>query len=143
MITELIIIVLLIILIYFSSEIHNLFNKLWINKYFIYTVIINKLFKSKASEDTIVFHDTHIHITYYLNQNPHTIRVPYNQKNKNKFHKMILIKDTSDGNVEIDITHKHGIPYLLTARELGGKHINKRVAGEDVSQFEIDEIPKI
>ena len=132
---------------------------LWKNRMFFYKLFNKKIFNNNNNNNnnnnsnTVIFNDTHIHITYYLDNDPHSLRVPYNPKNKNKFHRMILIKTNDDDHkgeghkdesyIEVDITHKHGIPYLLTARELGGLYIVKRVAGEELSRFEIDELPKV
>jgi len=107
-------------------------------------ILISYLRLSRNPETTIIFEENHVHITYYSGRVPHNIKIPHNPSHRFRFHKMVLIKELSDGVMqEIDITHQHGIPYFLTAAQMGGTKIIKRVAGEDVNEFGPDEIPKI
>ena len=85
-------------------------------------------------ENTAILHDTHVHITYHIDGDNHVIRIP---RNKNKFHKMYLIKNEQ----HIDITHRHGIKYLLSAKDLGGEYIIRKEMDEEVSRYSLDEIP--
>lgn len=89
--------------------------------------------------DSIEFQGTHIIITFYRNKIPYKVRLPFITRNKHKFYKMLLVK----GDQEIDITHLPGIPYYLTAKDLGGDSIIKRLNDEDVFKFDLDEIPNI
>jgi len=108
------------------------------------SVLIEYLQKLRNPETTVIFNENHVHVTYYVNKIPHKMRIPHHPKNKLKFHTMILIKESSEGTVEeVDITHRHGIPYFLSARELGGSYIVKRIAEEEIARFELNEIPKI
>jgi len=93
-------------------------------------------------QNTAVFHDNHVRITYHVNSVEYTLRIPYHSKNKLNAHQMILIKETNGIQVEEDVSHRHGIPYFLSAKDLGGTHIVKRRAGEDLNKFEVHEIPK-
>jgi hypothetical protein len=97
--------------------------------------------KLRNPDTTIKINTNHIHLTYYIGKIPHTIRIPHYPRHKLNFHQMVLIKQTADGLTEEDITHRHGIPYFLSAKDLGGDYIIKRIAGEDVNKFELDEIP--
>ena len=115
---------------------HRQIILLWNNKYFIYLMIKNYLstiFDNK--KPSIIIHDTHVHINYYVDGALHSIKVP--RENKIKHHKMYLIKDGD----EIDITHKHGIKYLCTARELKGDYIIKKIMDEEVNRYDVDEVP--
>lgn len=101
----------------------------------------NKDNKGASTEDasTIVFKENHVHITYYLNGNPHNVRIPHFPKNKLKLHQMILVTSS----VEIDITHKHGLPYYLSAKDLGGHKIVHKKGNEVIHEFHEDELPYI
>lgn len=111
---------------------------MWYHRHAIYNTIIKIIFKNK--DNSIELRDTYAIITYYLDGDKYSIRVPRNHKHKLSPARMILI--LHDG-IEIDITHKHGIPYFLSAIDLGGVNITKRVYEEDVSQFSLDEIPHL
>ncbi len=66
--------------------------------------------------------------------------VPYNRKLavKTGTHKALLVK----GQEEIDITQQPGIPYLITAEQLGGECI-KIIRDETVTKFYRNEVVKL
>lgn len=121
----------------------NKLTFLWSNRYIIYSMLLKQLSRSRVSENTIIFKENHAVITYYYEKNEFTLRVPYSPKHRLDFHKMILIKEASVEIVETDITHKYGIPYMLTARQLGGDYIVRRKVGGNITTFNIDEIPHV
>lgn len=112
----------------------------------IYLIINLKKLLSKVegnpvgpSSNTIVFNDNHVHITYHFNGSPHSLRIPHHPKNKLKMHQMFLIK----GSTVIDITHKHGIPYYLSPKDLGGDKIIHKKGDDIIREFIDDELPYI
>lgn len=111
---------------------------MWYHRHAIYNTIIKMIFKNKNKDNSIELRDTYAIITYYLDGDKYSIRVPRNPKHRLNPARMILI--LHDG-IEIDITHKHGIPYFLSATDLGGVNITKRVYEENVSQFCVNEVP--
>jgi len=66
------------------------------------------------------------------------IWLPYSKLKTFKQHRMYL--ELMDGS-EKDITHPSGVPYFLTARQLGGRRIVRKEVGEIVSIFDLDQIP--
>jgi len=106
--------------------------------------ILNKLEGKNnhlENQNTISFEKNHVHITYHLNGNNHDLRIPHHTKNKLKLNQIILINN--DEMVEIDITHKHGLPYYLSAKDLGGHKIVHKKGDEVIMEFHHDEIPYI
>jgi len=93
---------------------------------------------SKNPENTIIIKDNHIHITYYSSKIPYHFKIP---KYKSEHHQMVLVIEKDGNLIEEDITHKHGIPYFLSAKDLGGSYISKRRFGEEIDKFREDEIP--
>lgn len=113
-------------------------------------LLIISLYNAKSGpKDTIKFLENYSVITYYKGGVPYEIRIPHGPHgphgpNTNRIgNKMILIQEIEGKVKEVDITHRHEIPYMLTARQLGGVKIVKRSMGEDVADFGIDEIPKL
>lgn len=60
-------------------------------------------------------------ITYTHNNKIYRIIIPYNRRRIRSMsqHQVFLVK----GNDRVDITHQPGIPYLITAEEMGGDSI--------------------
>lgn len=98
---------------------------------------------SKDNNNTINFKDNHVNITYYFNGNFHNLRLPHNPKNKIKMHQMILVKNDNNEYIEIDITHKHGLPYYLSAKDLGGHKIIHKKGDDIIQEFVDNELPYI
>jgi len=106
--------------------------------------IANKLHQNQIDQgDTIKFKNNHVEITYYLNKTEYLLRLPYYKMNQLKLHEMILVKSLDGAIEEIDITHKHGIPYFLTACDLGGSHIEHRKTGDLIKCFNHEKVPHI
>ena len=110
-------------------------------RYAIYNVIRDRVFKRK--NNTITLHDGYAHIEYYKDGDLYTLRVPRIVKNRYNPNKIILIKNIDDVLTETDITHHHGIPYFLSAKDLGGDYLTKRLYDEDVGKFDQSEVPSI
>nr|QBK91635.1 MAG: uncharacterized protein LCPAC302_02550 [Pithovirus LCPAC302] len=71
----------------------------------------------------------------------HKICVPYDtSKRRNMLRKKVyLIK----GNERLlEITHKPGVPYLLSANDMGGTKIIVEKDGKTVQEYENDTVPK-
>jgi len=91
---------------------------------------------------------------FTLGQNEQTAEIVYNRLGKS--YKLIVPFSRSlsstmnkcrlylvSENKEIDITQQPGIPYLVSASQLGGTKIIARFRSGDEKTFFADEIPKI
>ena len=70
----------------------------------------------------------------------HSVYVPYDRKKSSSMlrKKVFLIK----GDEKIDISQKPGIPYLITAKQLGGSSIVvEDLSGDVIKVYNEDEIP--
>lgn len=94
-------------------------------------------------ENTIQFNDNHVHLKYHLNGSSYDLRLPFHSKNKLKLHQMILFKRSDNDITLIDITHRHGLPYHLSAKDLGGEKIIHKKGDDIIREFEEEEIPYI
>ena len=70
----------------------------------------------------------------------HSVYVPYDRKKSSSMlrKKVYLIKE----NEKIDISQKPGVPYLITAKQLGGSEIIvEDLSGEIIKRYTEDEVP--
>jgi len=100
-------------------------------------------------------HQDSMHLQFQHEGKTHSIYLPWNESliRKMQRRKVYLLKrnnvSQSDTNLSntytrIDISQKPGIPYLLSAKDLGGeKIIIEDLSGEIIGEFENEEIPKI
>ena len=73
----------------------------------------------------------------------HNVCVPYDRKKSMKMLRktVFLIKD-NDKTDKINITHKPGIPYLLSPKQMGGIKIIVEKDNKILKEYTEDEIPK-
>jgi len=78
-------------------------------------------------------------VLYKYGGKEHKVCIPYDRtKSTSMLRKEVkLILD----NEEIDITHKPGVPYLLSANDMGGSKINVVKDGKIIKEYVSDEIP--
>lgn len=78
-------------------------------------------------------------ITYYRDNESYQLNIPFNRDliRKMSGSKVYLII----GNKQVNITQQPGIPYSVTAREMGGEKIVIK-KGDKIIEFGLDEIPK-
>jgi len=70
----------------------------------------------------------------------HSVYVPYDRRKSTSMlrKKVFLIKEDE----KIDISQKPGVPYLITAKQLGGSEIIvENLEGEVVKRYSEDEVP--
>jgi len=70
----------------------------------------------------------------------HSVYIPYDRKKSSSMlrKKVFLIKE----NEKIDISQKPGVPYLITAKQLGGqKIVVEDLTGEIIKTYTEDEVP--
>lgn len=75
----------------------------------------------------------------------HKVCVPYDRKKSMKMLRktVFLIKDNeTEKTNKIDITHKPGIPYLLTPKQMGGIKIIVEKDNKILKEYTEDEIPE-
>ena len=74
----------------------------------------------------------------------HKVCVPYDRsKSRNMLRKQVFLIRTNENEDEQwnEITHKPGIPYLLSAKDMGGIKIIIVKDGETIKEYSEDEIP--
>ncbi len=69
----------------------------------------------------------------------HHVSVPYDRSKGRKMGRMVVWLVGSEE--RIDITHKPGIPYLLSAEQMGGDKIIVMKDGNTIKEYSGDEIP--
>ena len=69
----------------------------------------------------------------------HKISVPYNRAKGRKMarKKVFLVREDD----RVEITHKQGVPYLLSAEDMGGTSIVVEKDNNVVGEYKIDQIP--
>ena len=89
-------------------------------------------------------HDTKksAQIDYTYNGSPYTLYVPYIRRLVSPMTNSRITLEDSEGN-EIDIRQQPGIPYVISAKMLGGKRIQITTENEETYVFEDDEIPDL
>lgn len=96
------------------------------------------MYKYKTVRNDIIIDGGVAIIEFYRFGLKYTVRLPFNSSNRFKLDKFYLLKDEE----EIEITHMPGIPYFLTAEQMGGRIIVKRNIETEVNFFK-NEIPEI
>ena len=72
----------------------------------------------------------------------HNICVPYDRsKSRKMLRKEVFLVRLDDHENRVEITHKPGVPYLLSAKEMGGIKIVVTKDGETIREYGEDEIP--
>ena len=74
------------------------------------------------------------------------VHIPYNRRKMVSMmrKKVFLIrptKDTDEEDEKIEITHKPGVPYLLSAREMGGNKIIVKKDNDIIQTYDVDDTP--
>lgn len=75
----------------------------------------------------------------------HNICIPFDQSKARYMRRkrVFLIKEHDDQiTEEIEITHKAGVPYLLSAEEMGGNKIVVRKDNNTLKEYSSSEVPK-
>lgn len=121
---------------FFSIMYSTYYKRLYLNLLFSY---INYYFRSKDTSLTICPSRKAVCITYSKQGQSHNIYVPYNSRQIAKMsgHRAFLIKSEQ----ETEITQQPGIPYLVTAEQLGGEQI-KIVTLDETKYFDKAETVK-
>lgn len=100
---------------------------------------VNKKF-SNTEEQLQIVNNTAI-ISYQYGGKNYKVCVPYDSsKVRGALRKEVFL---IRGNERIDITHKPGIPYLLSAKDMGGNRIIVTKDEQILNEFEENEIPII
>ena len=96
------------------------------------------LYKYSAARNDTTIDKGIATIEFYRSGIKQVIRVPFKSSHRFRSDKMLLIKEGS----EIDITHIPGIPYFLTADEMGGEYIIRKTI-DDEYRFGKYEVPQL
>ena len=121
------------------------YGKLWLNGY-----IINKVMKQLNNiqeEERISFQPVSrtksALIVYKHDGKLHKVCVPYDRtKSRNMLRKKVFLVQSENNNVErIEITHKPGVPYLLSASDMGGIKIIVIKDNRIINTYTSEEIP--
>lgn len=92
-------------------------------------------------KDQIVNHGQYLEITAKYYGDNTVIRVPYSSQLRRKMQGLKVFLFKSD--MKIDITNHPGIPYFLTANQMGGSKIQFIRGQEVIKTFGSQAIPKI
>ena len=119
-----------------------LYGKSYLEKHIIDRVMgeLNK----KQDEEGVVFKPLEktksAVILYKHGGKEHKVCVPYDRtKTRHMLRKQVFLVLQNDKN--LIITHKPGVPYLLSAKDMGGSKIIVTKDGKTVREYEEDEVP--
>lgn len=117
------------------------YGKIYLNDYILNRV--NEELNKKQDQEGVSFktfeRTKSAVVLYKYGGKEHKVCIPYDRTKSTSMLRKEVKLISVDG--EIDITHKPGVPYLLSANEMGGSKITVVKDGKIIKEYIDDEIP--
>ena len=120
------------------------YGKSFLNKYIINQVL--KELNNKQEDEGILFKQLgrtkSAIILYKHGGKEHSVCVPYDRSNlRTMLRKKVFLINSNIDNNKIEITHKPGVPYSLSAKDMGGIKIIVMKDNTIIKEYAQSEIP--
>ena len=116
--------------------------KSYLNRY-ILTKVMEELDKRQEKEGIVFKHlekTKSAVIVYKHGGKQHKVCVPYDRtKSRTMLRKKVFLVKAGE---KIEITHKPGVPYLLSSKDMGGEKILVTKDNQTIKEYSNEEIPK-
>lgn len=124
-----------------SGYIGYYYGKSWINNYISNKVIkkLNEISNSEEVKFKQLHRNTSALVVFEHGGKSHNVCIPYDQSKAKYMRRKSVFLVGGDNKTEI--THKAGVPYLLSAAQMGGDKIVVEKDNITLKVYESDEIP--